>query len=95
MPAIVYRGTVADAKAALSNIVDELPRTTIVKENRDFLHVEFRSLFFRFVDDVELYVDEQTKVIHFRSASRMGYSDLGVNRKRMQTITDLFHKSGA
>ena len=43
-----------------------------------------------FVDDVEFFVDAQQKVIHFRSASRVGYSDLGANRKRMETIRRAF-----
>ncbi len=38
-------------------------------------------------DDVEFYFDEAAQVIHFRSASRVGYSDWGVNRKRMEDIT--------
>lgn len=43
-----------------------------------------------FVDDVEFYLDEDTKVIHVRSASRLGQSDLGVNRKRIETIRTEF-----
>jgi uncharacterized protein (DUF1499 family) len=48
--------------------------------------VEFRSLMLGFVDDVEFMVDEPQQLIHFRSASRVGYSDLGVNRQRMEEI---------
>jgi len=52
--------------------------------------VEFRSNVFRFVDDVEFLFDREKKLIHVRSASRVGYSDLGVNRKRVEKIRSLF-----
>ena len=64
----------------------------IVEENDHYLHAVFTSRFFRFVDDLELRLDETAGVIHFRSASRTGYSDLGVNRKRIETLRSLFMK---
>ena len=51
--------------------------------------IEVTSKIFGFVDDVEFYLNEPG-VIHFRSASRIGYSDLGVNRERMETIRNTF-----
>ncbi|MBN2243722.1 MAG: DUF1499 domain-containing protein [Acidobacteria bacterium] len=56
--------------------------------------MEYTSRLFRFVDDVEFYLDDERKVIDFRSASRTGYSDLGVNRKRMETIRKKYALSG-
>ena len=64
----------------------------IVGENIIYLHAVFTSRFFRFVDDMELRQDNSAGVIHFRSASRTGYSDLGVNRKRIETLRSLFMK---
>ena len=64
----------------------DLPRAKLVEEDEDYLHYEFTSLLLRFVDDVEFVFDDATKTIHFRSASRTGYSDLGVNRRRMEEI---------
>jgi uncharacterized protein (DUF1499 family) len=58
----------------------------VVARTESYLHAEFTSLFFRFVDDVEFLVDDAAKVIHVRSASRLGRSDLGVNRKRVERI---------
>ena len=63
-----------------------LPRTKLVQEDDSYLHYEFTSLLLRFVDDVEFLFDDETKTIHFRSASRMGYGDFGVNRRRMEDI---------
>lgn len=93
MAPMTYEGSVGDAKAKLLAIVGTYPRTTVITDQPDYLHVEFRSLVFRFVDDVEFLLDDQDKVIHFRSASRLGYSDLGVNRKRMQSIVDAYSPS--
>ncbi len=66
-----------------------MPRTKLVEEDESYLHYEFTSLLLRFVDDVEFLFDDESKTIHFRSASRTGYGDLGVNRKRMEEIRSL------
>jgi uncharacterized protein (DUF1499 family) len=55
-------------------------------EDDTYLHYEFTSLLLRFVDDVEFLFDDETRTIHFRSASRTGYGDFGVNRSRMEDI---------
>ena len=68
----------------LKQVIRQMPRSRIVTSTDDYLHVECRSLLCAFVDDVEFAIDEAGKRIHFRSASRVGYSDLGVNRKRME-----------
>lgn len=62
----------------------------IVTQSSDYLHAEFTSSIFRFTDDVELYFDAATRLLHFRSASRIGHSDLGVNRERMETFSRRF-----
>lgn len=81
-----YAGTAAEAIANLKTIVGQMKRVKIVKESPAYLHVTFTSFLFRFVDDVEFVIDDATKVIHIRSASRTGYSDLGVNRRRVEKI---------
>ncbi|MDQ6965890.1 MAG: DUF1499 domain-containing protein, partial [Mariprofundaceae bacterium] len=55
----------------------------------DYLHATFTSRLFRFVDDVELHRDAASGVVHIRSASRVGHSDFGVNRKRVEVIRKL------
>jgi uncharacterized protein (DUF1499 family) len=79
-----------EAVQKLTAVIRSLPRTKIVTSSTEYLHVEFTSKIFRFVDDVEFLFDDRIKVIHFRSASRVGYSDLGVNRKRMEDIRRRF-----
>ena len=84
-----YRKSRTDAKEALKALIATLSRTKLVEEDETYLHYEFTSLLLRFVDDVEFVFDEPTKTLHFRSASRIGYSDLGVNRKRMEQVRAL------
>lgn len=84
-----YQKTRPEAKEALKAIVQSLPRTKLAEEDETYLHYEFTSLLFRFVDDVEFLFDDEAKTIHFRSASRTGYGDLGVNRCRMEDIRKL------
>jgi len=84
-----YQKTRAQAKEALKTIIRSLPRTKLVEEDESYLHYEFTSLLLRFVDDVEFIFDDEAKTIHFRSASRTGHSDFGVNRRRMEDIRTL------
>ena len=84
-----YRKSRAEAKEALKEIIRSLPRMKLVEEDEAYLHYEATSLLLRFIDDVEFLFDDETKTIHFRSASRTGYGDLGVNRKRMEQVRAL------
>lgn len=84
-----YEKSRAEAQEALKAVLRSLPRTKLVEEDESYQHYEFTSLLLRFVDDVEFLFDEATKTIHFRSASRTGHSDLGVNRRRMEEIRKL------
>ncbi len=76
----------ATAWAALKAVVDEFPRTTVVTDQDVYMHCEFRTAIMRYVDDVEFLLDSEQSVIHVRSASRLGYSDLGANRKRVEKL---------
>jgi uncharacterized protein (DUF1499 family) len=89
---LTFTGSPEEAVQRLKQVIASMPRMEIVAESGDYLHVEATSLIFRFVDDVEFWVDRQAKVIHFRSASRAGRSDLGVNRARMEKFRLAFDK---
>lgn len=84
-----YTGTPSEARAHLLQIVETEKRTKILTSQENYIRAEFTSAVFRFVDDVEFYfTDEQAgeTVVHVRSASRIGSSDLGANRKRIERI---------
>jgi len=84
--ALTYRSSSTEAMAKLKRIVLAMPRAVIVTETPVYLHAEFTSAVMRFVDDVEFSLDETAKAIQVRSASRLGRSDFGVNRKRVEEI---------
>ena len=93
MAPLPYRGDRARSRQLILSIVGAMPRTTIVSQTDTYIHVEFRSWFFGFVDDVAFLFDDEAAVIHFRSASRSGYSDMGVNRKRMEGISEAYQSA--
>lgn len=79
-------GSAADAWSALLAVVRHTDRAAIVEEKPGYIHAEFTSRWMGFVDDVEFLLNEKAMVIEVRSASRLGVSDFGVNRKRVESI---------
>ncbi|MFZ1642101.1 MAG: DUF1499 domain-containing protein [Candidatus Contendobacter sp.] len=77
------------ARARLLDVLNGMERARIVQSTDDYLHAEFRSAVFGFVDDVEFYF-HPPGTIQLRSASRTGYYDFGVNRERIETISARF-----
>ncbi|MGL5034155.1 MAG: DUF1499 domain-containing protein [Microcystaceae cyanobacterium] len=84
--AIAYEGDQATAKEKLIKILGVVPRTQIVEQSEDYIRAESSSRLLGFVDDVEFYFPENEKLIQVRSSSRLGQSDLGVNRQRIEQI---------
>lgn len=85
-----YQGEKEAALKKLKKRIESLSRFTIVAETENYLHYECESAVMGFVDDLEFYFTED-KIIHVRSASRLGYSDFGVNRKRVEKLRKLFN----
>ena len=83
-----FTAPIQDVMAAVAEVLKATPRTKITTQTDRYVRAEARSRIFRFVDDIEVYIDEAEGHIHFRSASRVGYSDLGVNRKRLETFKE-------
>lgn len=73
----------------LAGVVENMKRTAIVTQTDHYLHAESTSRIFRFVDDLELLLDRESGTVAVRSASRVGYSDLGANRKRVDRLRQL------
>ena len=70
----------------IKKVLQGMERATIVEETDKYLYAEFKSKLMGYVDDVEFYLDSDANVVQVRSASRLGKSDLGVNRKRVEEI---------
>ena len=92
---IRYTGTQQETKNRLLQVLESEKRTKLLTVQENYIRAEFTSALFRFVDDVEFYLPEEQAdemVIHVRSASRIGYSDFGTNRKRIERIRSKFYK---
>ena len=83
---ISYQSDRNTARESLLKVLEVVPRTTIVESTEDYIRVESASRLLGFVDDVEFYLPKDEKTIEVRSASRLGESDLGVNRRRLEQI---------
>jgi len=83
---IPFSGTSAETMTDLKKVLSGMPRARTVTATETYLHAEFTSALFRFVDDVEFWLDESARTVHLRSASRIGSSDFGVNRKRVEVL---------
>lgn len=72
----------------IKGIIKSQENSKIINETEKYIYAEFTSSLMKFVDDVEFYFDDSNQEIHYRSASRLGKSDLGVNKKRINKILD-------
>jgi uncharacterized protein (DUF1499 family) len=90
MPPLPYVGTRKESFERLARVLRSMKRCSIVHVSTFYLRAEFRSALFHFVDDVEFLFDDGERQIDFRSASRTGYYDFGVNRRRLKKISDLY-----
>ena len=86
-----YTTPAVDARRSIKQAIVETGGV-IVTEQNGYLHARYVTPLMRFVDDVELRLDENNQLIHIRSASRVGHSDLGANRKRVARIRTAFDK---
>ena len=87
---LTFTGAWEAARERLLKVIGSQPRTRLVADEGPYLRIECTSLIMRFVDDLEFLFDPARSVIHVRSASRVGRSDLGVNRHRVEGIRQLF-----
>jgi uncharacterized protein (DUF1499 family) len=85
-----WAGSEAMGIEKIESLVNSFPRTKVISKSGNYLHAEFRTSIFGFIDDVEFLVDVNAKKIHIRSASRLGYSDLGANLSRVEKLRTLF-----
>jgi uncharacterized protein (DUF1499 family) len=79
-------GDLAATMVRLRAAIEATPGARIVEARPDYIRATFTSRWLRFVDDAEFWAAEAEGVIHVRSASRLGESDFGVNRARIETL---------
>jgi uncharacterized protein (DUF1499 family) len=87
-------GSPEEAWAIVHSLVAALPRTRIITTDSTYLHAECRSTIFGFVDDLEIHLRPGENLMAVRSAARLGYTDFGVNRKRVERLRAGLLKAG-
>jgi uncharacterized protein (DUF1499 family) len=94
IPAFQLAVPPADAWRAIRATLESMPRTTIITASEGYVYAECSSAVFGFVDDLELHLRSAQNSIAVRSASRLGHSDFGVNRKRVENFRLLLRQQG-
>jgi len=89
-PIIIPKNIRVEVLTLLKNIIKEMGGTIQV-ESKNYIAVTFTSVIFKFVDDLEIRIDSVQKIIHIRSASRVGHGDMGVNKKRTELLKKLYN----
>jgi len=92
IPAFDYSGTAKQAWKSLRLAIEQSGGKVEVSEDA-YLRATYTSRIFRFVDDMEFRLDADKQVIHVRSASRVGKTDLGVNRKNVEKVKLIFNNN--
>ena len=89
-PVVFSQGNTSEVLSRLKNSLREMGGS-IQAENDNYLAATFTSSIFRFVDDLEIRIDTDQQLIHMRSASRVGNSDRGINKKRIERLKNLYN----
>ena len=81
-------GSLEGAWQGLQAVLADTPRVEIVTARSDYIHAVFTSALMRYRDDVEFWLRPGASEIAVRSASRVGYGDMGANRTRIDMGLD-------
>lgn len=87
-----YQGLIEEAKKRLLEVINSFGRTRVLENTDTYVKAAFTSFLFRFTDDVEFHIDDEKKLIQLKSASRVGYSYLGADRRRCEAIRKRFNR---
>lgn len=91
---ISYQGELETVKEHLLAAIQSQPNVKLIKQEPDYWYFTFQTPMLKFTDDVEFYFPADEKRVHMRSASRIGYSDWGTNRKRLESVRSAFASKG-
>jgi len=84
---LLFSGNLEETKKLLKEVCQSYGDVKIVKEETYYIHVVFTTGTMKYNDDVEFYLDEKNQLVHYRSESRVGYSDMGLNRERYDALS--------
>lgn len=85
-----FLGNLDNSKAFIKEVCEAYGHSKLLEESATYLHFVFKTDGMRFKDDVEFYFDVDSQKIHYRSQSRLGFSDMGLNRSRYETLRNAY-----
>lgn len=91
--ALAFNGDVAETKKVLIEAFDECGTYEINMNAENYIHVIFISDTMKFKDDLEIFIDVENNIVNYRSESRVGHSDMGVNLERYNKISNYYTKT--
>lgn len=89
--ALEFKENLMESKQQVIKAIDNYGNGKIIKNEKNYLYIVFTTGMMKYHDDVEFYFDESKKLIQIRSASRIGYSDMGLNRERYNKLSKLYY----
>ena len=87
---LVFKDTFEVTKKAVLSAFEKYGNIEIIKNNENYIHAVNITGIMKYKDDIEIFFDVNERLVHYRSASRIGYSDMGLNRKRYNEIARLY-----
>lgn len=91
LAALPFKGDMAETIAHIKKTAAAMEGSALQKEENNYLHFTYTTHTMKFIDDVEFLLDPAMRVVHFRSASRVGYYDLGTNKRRMKAFSTSYN----
>ncbi|NNC55805.1 MAG: DUF1499 domain-containing protein, partial [Pseudomonadales bacterium] len=88
--AMPMKNTLEDTRAAIFSAIENYGGAKILVDKPRYIYAVFTTPLMKFNDDVEFYIDTSKSLVHFRSASRAGYSDRGLNRERYEALDERY-----
>lgn len=90
---LTYTGDADEAMKKLADVLARSEGTVVVKNEAGYIYAQSTTALMRYTDDLEFWLDRANTTIQVRSASRIGKSDLGKNRKRIESIRESFNRA--
>ena len=87
-----FNGDLESTKTLIIEVCKSYGEVKIIKEERNYIHIVFTTGKMKYNDDAEFYLDEKNQLVHYRSESRIGYSDMGLNRDRYDALASSYNE---
>lgn len=89
---LAFKESLKQSKEAIKEALKSYGGIVIIEETEHYIYAIATTVKMKYKDDIEIYFDASSREIHYRSASRVGYSDMGLNKARFEKISEIYNK---